>query len=261
MMTWSQKRQLSIALSLLTLVVIFTAIFFGKRHIEKPQTCFDGIKNQNEKQTDCGIVCHNICKEDEKKLTLLWTRILPARDAYWNFAFSLENTNNIMTQEMRYHARIFDESATLIKEIDGKLPILPKQTNVWIHPIPFETGKRIPSYAQVSFDKALWLYPTSEQELIHLFVRDTKIITKQNRSSISGILENKSPFVVNFVTLTCLALSKKDSVLYAQKTQENELLPYENRKVACVWPQELDQETISRVEIIPNFDLMQYKKL
>jgi hypothetical protein len=54
-------------IGLLYLVFFSLVVFFFYSVFKTKETCFDGLKNQNEEDVDCGGVCFKKCKKIETK--------------------------------------------------------------------------------------------------------------------------------------------------------------------------------------------------
>ena len=59
----------------------------------KTPTCFDGVKNQNEKGLDCGGVCTRICSGDISTPIVMWQRVFQVTPGVYSAVAYIQNPN------------------------------------------------------------------------------------------------------------------------------------------------------------------------
>ncbi len=91
------------------------------------QTCFDGIKNQNEEAIDCGGVCES-CELKTLNLISGEVKVFSAGKYKSNILVRIENpSSNYFLRNFSYEFNIFSSLGTKLASINKESSILPKE--------------------------------------------------------------------------------------------------------------------------------------
>ncbi|MEX0918841.1 MAG: hypothetical protein WDZ85_02625 [Candidatus Paceibacterota bacterium] len=119
MSTWSVKRRFNLIFSLGLVVIAVAGIYY---FFSRPApTCFDGIKNQDEKGIDCGGSCRRICSADVKPLRVLWVRPFAVTPNMHSVAALVENPNNTAgVSSLDYQLRLVNTAGETLAIKSGR---------------------------------------------------------------------------------------------------------------------------------------------
>src|SRR4051812_17152322 len=109
-MDWSTRKKLGCFGMIAVVVAIILAYFIYQNFIKTVPTCFDGIKNQNERGIDCGGVCTLVCPMDVKSIVPIWSRVFHTAGDVYSVVSYVENQNqDAGVKQIDYEVRIYDD--------------------------------------------------------------------------------------------------------------------------------------------------------
>jgi hypothetical protein len=234
MTSWSAKRRFAYGgTTLLILVILISGIFW--KVIYKTPTCFDGLKNGDEKGIDCGGACQRICTSDALSPVVLWSKIFNiSGDIYTAVAF-IENPNiNSKNPKAAYQFKIYDEDGKLLTIISGETSI-PKNKKFAV----FETGISLkngkPKSADFSFVSfSPWVKDTEKEPDINLTYSSLLKATTSPR--ITGTITNNSTVSLDQVELAVLVLDANENVVAASRSFVDNLYKKTAQDFVFTWP-------------------------
>lgn len=238
-MSWASQRQL---IYLFIAVLLFIVIAAGGFWYLKPQaSCFDGKKNQNEENTDCGGVCGS-CLGDTKEIITLWSNVFPLGDAVYEVASLIRNPNFFAgLPELKYTFKLYDDNNILIAIREGKTFMNPNEDY-----LIFETGiivgERIPKRVFIEFNNLNW--KRIEEERVQIAVSE-----KSFSNLIFPILEaritNKTFLTIDDIEAVAVLFDNQDNAIGASVTRISALLPESSQRITFTWPNQFSIEPAS----------------
>jgi hypothetical protein len=205
----------------------------------KKETCFDGIKNQNEEKVDCGGICENKCAVTEvKNIIVEETGFIPSEiSGKYDFYAKISNPNALFGgKNFDYAAEFKDNSGTLIASRNGSGFILPGERKYIVENSIEVSGT--PVAANLTIGKSDWT------EFNDYYERpDIKIVNK-NYSEISdgagfaeakGLLKNDSPFDFDSIKIQIILKDSDGNISALNSTQMKTVKAGEERDFRAVW--------------------------
>src|SRR3989344_8605923 len=121
MSSWSFRRRLLYGGSVLLVIaiIVFTTVF---SFFYKPPTCFDGARNGNEQDIDCGGSCVKLCQSDFLPPKISWggAKFEKVAEGLYNLASYITNPNtNGAAINVPYKFSLYDSRGILITESAG----------------------------------------------------------------------------------------------------------------------------------------------
>lgn len=245
--SWKTKQQLKYFWILTMLVVIVMGIFFISNKLK--ENCFDGKKNQNEEEVDCGGKC-NPCAQNLSEPIALWTRFFKEKenDNTYDLAALVENPNlNWGSENLTYSFKVFSRDNVLILEKRGKTFLNPGEQF-----IIFENGvsvkKADPYRASITIE------PINNWRYFKKPIKPDFLITKKIFDRQSSVLEieikNNSEFIIRNIYLNAALTDKNGNIFAISETKINSLNAKEKTEAFFSW-QTIFPEEPSQIEIIP----------
>ena len=128
MFSWSAKRRLlylGILFGILAVILSFPIYSW----LDRPESCFDNRKNQDELEVDCGGVCSKLCASQVADLSVLWSRALKVSDGLYDAVALVENPNaHGGVRSMSYTFTVFDSKGIILTERTGETFVNPSDT-------------------------------------------------------------------------------------------------------------------------------------
>lgn len=119
--------------------------------LQKTETCFDGIQNQDEIGIDCGGVCSLQCKGTYKDAKVAFARGVPVDLDTYNVFALLENSNtDIFFPKIPYTVKAYNKDGQLLVTASGTTALL--SANRSLIYIPKLIMKQRPSIVDVDID-------------------------------------------------------------------------------------------------------------
>jgi hypothetical protein len=247
-MSWSKNRKFTIALGVMVVVagaiVVPTFLYF----YEAP-TCFDGIKNGNEQDIDCGGSCERLCQSAFEAPNVAWTRFEQITSGLYNVATYIVNKNPAgEAVDVPYRVTLYDSKGILIIEQNGKVT-LPPHRNTLAYQGTIDTGKRVPVRALFEFTKNPDWYKKSDP-LASISIADKNYSEDEAGSSLMVTLGNNSVLPLSNITVYVILYDIDSNVLGFSKTLVDEI-PAKGTTIApFTWPVNRHGSVIS-IEVLP----------
>jgi len=241
-MQWSTSRQLLFALGALVIIGALGAgsFFF---FIYEPPSCFDGEKNQDEENIDCGGICDLLCAQPN--VSTVWARSVRVAPGVYHSVALIKNPNTTAQGTIPYEVSLFDENNILIARREGSITLLPGD----IAPL-FEanvvTGERVP--VRTFVDLGVGTFKRAPREMSP--VRVLSFNLNEESLQLSALIENQSALPVENITVSALLFSGDDLLINASQTSVPSLGGRERKELVFTW-QEQFTETLTRIDILP----------
>lgn len=251
MSSWSSRRKFfySSIFFILAITIIGSVFYFF--FYDRP-TCFDGKKNGNEQDIDCGGSCQKVCPFQSKTIEVLWSRAFEASPGVYNLASYIENPNlNTRAERVPYIFRLFDDKNLLVAEKRGYADIPPQSSFVIFEP-NISTGNRLVKVAFFEFEKnPEWIQAVNEElPESMLKVKTQKISKNQTSVKLEVEMENTSFERIENIQLTALLYDIEGNAVAISKTSIDSIGSEGVESAVFTWPS-LSSQSVSRAEIIP----------
>lgn len=251
MASWSSRRKFtysSIVILLLIVVIIVPAFYF----FYKAPTCFDGIKNGDEKGVDCGGSCVRLCQSSFLPPRIDWggAKFEKVADGIYNVAAYIVNQNvSGAAIDVPYKMTLFDDKGIVIIEKRGKVTLYPHRNSLAFEPI-VNVGKRIPAKATFEFTEApIWF--KSSDNLGGLVVIDKKYNEDEKGSSLEVVLENRTFYKYKNVLVSAVLFDLDGNVIGFSRTTIDSIDSKSGREIApFTWPVNR-KGNVTSIEVLP----------
>jgi hypothetical protein len=216
-------------------------------------TCFDKLKNGDEKGVDCGGSCAAFCKDTTIDLNVVWQRYFLVSEGNYNAMAYVENKNSdAAAVNLPYEFKLLDENNVVLDERQGVLNIGPKEI-VPIIQNNFDTGKRIPKRVDFNFlSEPKWEKQNPRQS--NLVFKDETIDDEEKRfTRIKAVVFNNSYEELSKIKLVVLIYDQNGNAIASSSTIVPKLSSNESQNIVFTWPTYFNDE-ISKFEIIPVYE-------
>lgn len=150
--SWRTTRQIVIFF-VYFLVLSLPFILFAYFMLQKSETCFDALQNQDEQGVDCGGVCSLQCKGSYKEVKVNFARGMAADVDTYNLFALLENSNNsVFFPKVPYAIKAYNKDGDLLVSASGSTSVLSANRSAIY--IPKLQMKQQPSIVDVDIDPA-----------------------------------------------------------------------------------------------------------
>ncbi|HAO64966.1 TPA: hypothetical protein DCQ44_03230 [Candidatus Taylorbacteria bacterium] len=232
---WAAKRKLVYG----TTTFVFLAVLIGVPlffFLHKTPTCFDGVKNQNEKGVDCGGICTRLCPSDISAPIVLWQRSFQASTGVYSLVAYIQNPNVLSrVDNVGYVFRLYDKDNAMITERAGRT-FLPANQSFAVFEAGVRTGTRVPVRTTFEFTEspswsqnlADYKDPTISAENINL--------TDGSSPRIDASVHNFSLNMIKTLGVIAIVYDAEDNAITASRTVVEDLKPQSSAAVTFTWP-------------------------
>ena len=247
-------KQLIIALVfLIILALIASLIYFFK----KPEpSCFDGIKNQEEEEIDCGGPCISCELVNIEPLRVLWAKAISNKNSFYDLAAEIRNPNqNYGSGNIDYEFELYDYNDNLISKHSGTTFILPNQSKYLIE-TKIESDNSIYkvniNFINIEWEKPFDYHPLefAVQQKEYYFLNDESLGTSQ----VKAILINKTNFDFEKIDIDVLLFDSLSNLIAVNDTEIRTLPVNQERDFVVTWFDEIDGQ-VSFIEIEPETNI------
>lgn len=229
----------------LAIILVYIAIFsliawFLRSTFKTKETCFDGIKNQNEEDVDCGSACSKKCEKIEAlSLTTGEVGVVESSVAgEYDFFGTVANPNNNYGSEyFAYQIKFKDENGAILGEKQGDSFVLPGDKK-YIVENNIKMNK-LPAKIEFSVSDSRWI------EAADLYEKpDLKVVNKTYNEISSGagffeakgLLKNESPFDFALIKIKIVLKDASGKIIALNGTDMRTVNSGENRDFRVFWP-------------------------
>ncbi|MDB5239180.1 MAG: hypothetical protein JWO00_515 [Candidatus Parcubacteria bacterium] len=248
MTSWSKRRRLiyaGIVIFLLIAVVGIPSFLF----FYKAPTCFDGRRNGNEQDVDCGGSCSRLCPSAFLSPAVSWTRFEEVAPHIYNVAAYVVNPNSkVRAEGTPYLVTLYDAQAVPIAEVTGTFTI-PAGRNTLAFKASVNTGIQTPARASMKFTGVpAWAYDT--KPTTGLSVTDQNYIEGSTTSSLIVTLANKGAQNLSGITVYVILQDKDKNAVGFSKTIVDSIPSQGSAIAPFTWPQGHNGKVVS-IEVLP----------
>lgn len=237
-MTPRNTKQIIISLAY---IVIFSliAFWFYTVFLKAPETCFDGIQNQNEAAIDCGGVC-GACQEKPAVLDMqvLETSLIPGGAGETDVLVKIYNPNDRYgASRFAYTMTLKDSQGNVVVTKTGESFILPRETK-YIVRTNIATGSSAMS-AEVTMSDIDWHLFSGyrEKPALNVYAKHYgPVTTGVGFGQADGTLSNESGFDFQSLTVKVVLRDASDRPLAVNMTEMRTVTAGERRDFRLIWP-------------------------
>lgn len=228
-------------------MIIVGAIYYSTFFPEP--TCFDGVRNQDERGVDCGGSCERVCQTQTPNATISWDRAFNASNDVYNLVAYIKNPNvSLEAREVPYSFKVYDKDNLLITERRGQMYIPPQPATVVFEPGVKTDGRKVSRTTFQFLDEPFWEQADIPDVNFRVSNKELSGATSSNpRLTLDITNANVNKFEdINIVSIVSNQLGE---VVQASKTVVEELgagktapaiftwrKPFPTRSVACTNP-------------------------
>jgi len=252
-MTWSSRRKLIYASSMIGIVLIVGALVV-RHYTIKPATCFDNRKNGDEKGVDCGGGCFSYCSNELAQPKVRWVRSFEvASGVYHAVAYIEHNNANAAVVSAPYTFKLYDANNTLIAEQSGSTYIGVAGRTAIVESL-IQTGNATPAITRFAFTAPLQWQKVGPQ-FAQLVINTDRYMFDNTPTTTRLVTTLQNEGRTGYIDLDTVAIlyDKNDNAITALKIVVPSLPSLSSKVVYFTWPFAL-KEKPSRVEIIPRIN-------
>jgi hypothetical protein len=240
-------------------LALFALVVFGLYYSFKPkENCFDGRKNQNEQDVDCGGICKKECnKIDAQDLIIGISDVVPAGIVgKYDFYVKVTNPNAIFgSKKFDYSVSFKDSGGNELAAKNGSSFILPGESkyviesNIDLPMLPASFDFKISNSNWVEFND---YYEKPDIQIVNKSYNE--ISGGTGFSEARGLLKNKSTFDFEAIEIQVMLKNAGGKILALNSTQMKTVRSGEERDFRVFWPNNFpgtvgDMETQPEVNV------------
>lgn len=230
-----QKRLIIIAIYL---AIVFFSSWLVYSWTKLAPTCFDGKKNQNETEIDCG----GICKACEKvyrtqDLIIKEKAFIPGSQGKYDVMARVSNPNNqVGGSSFSYEFVLKDGAGNALARKSGTSFILPVESK-YIIETDLES-EIVPREAEFSIGNVAWkeFFGYEKPELSISNQRYELISSGVGFSEAKGLLRNNSDFDFSLIKINIVLRGGSGEPVAFNKTEMRTISSGEERDFRLLWP-------------------------
>lgn len=257
MLSWSAKRKLIIIFALIILSGAPLSFYIYKK-LQRPPSCNDGIQNQNERGVDCGGICRIACFANVKsEPDIQWSRAYYVAKGTYNLVAYIQNPNvDYVSKPTKYIFRVYDDKNVLITKREGVVGI-PTSKIFPIFEPTIQTGESIPKLVTFEFvEPVVWIeYFGNKPELETVEQTLSRLDTSPK---LDAKIVNKTLNTYKDVEVVAIIYNEEGNGVLSSRTYIDKIGDKEQVNVVFTWPEPINFKP-SKIEVIPNLSLKQYK--
>jgi len=218
-------------------IVLFSSIGYGAYFfiLQGEPTCFDGRKNQNEVEIDCGGSCELCAIRNLLPIEASQIFIIEHDEALYSLVLELKNPNvTFGSPSFGYSIRFFDENNAVVSTLEKSSFIYPGEIKFIVESNirPNKPFQR----AEVLIHNVFWRQGMDFSiPKFQLRSIETEYDVENNRVFVKGIFMNQNSFPLARVTLNAL-FNLEGISNAASKTLIQSLAPSEERAFQITLP-------------------------
>lgn len=249
------KRRIKIIVGYL---ILFGAISFFLYLMFSPDaTCFDKIKNQGEKEVDCGGPC-TPCRDlgQTKDLMIQEISFAPGGNDTYDVVAKIYNPNDsIGAKNFKYTFTLKDSTGSTMASREGTSFILPSDTRYLVQLELPANGASVPKEANIEISEAQW------EKLSGIGKPQLGIYSKKfganpigNGNEVEGTVRNESGYDFKKIDITIVVRDENGRVIGINTTQRDSVRAKEEQKFNVIWPYPLEGNA-QKIEVDPQVNI------
>ena len=259
MFSWAFRRRFLYISILFLIVAIPVGLLTYFEFFNKPPSCQDGVKNQDEHGSDCGGICLVACMyEVQAYPTIQWSRGYYVSKGIYNLVAYLQNPNTeYISLPAAYVFNVYDDKNVLLATKEGTVafpttklfPIFAPTVNV---------GEKIPKRVSFEFTEPItWLEYHGEKPVLEVTERDLSLVDEA--PILEATVRNKTLHTYTNVEVVAVIYDKDGNGFASSRTFIDKIGDREDVKIRFTWPEPFTTQA-SKIEIIPKLDIQAYQQ-
>ena len=247
-MSWAQRRKATYTLSFLFIIfLIFGFIFIN--FLNKKETCFDGIKNQDELGVDCGGSCTILCRAQYTDPTVLWTRWSKVTSAgTYNVLIYIQNSNlGTGAYKAPYNLDVYDKDNILLYH-KSDYTYIPPSNNFAVFEDSINIYDKIPARIDFSFLKG-FVWQKIENEELNIVALSKVVIDEDTKPKLLVTLKNKSLKDIRNIESVAVLYDEDANAMAFSKTKIDVINKDSTEDVVFTWPEKFKNK-VYKIDII-----------
>lgn len=256
-MTPRNKKQAIIG-SVCVIIVSIVSFWVYASFLKAPETCSDGLMNQNETMIDCGGVCGGSCQEQVAALPMqiMETSFIYVDPGHSDVLVKVYNPNDAYgSSNLSYTVSLKDAQGNIVGQKTDTSFVLPKETK-YLMQVSVETRAAAVS-ADVSIDAVDWKLLSAYQEKPVLnigFKRYGPVSSGVGFGQVDGTLSNESGFDFQTIRVMVVLRDVNKKPIAINKTEMRTVIAGDRRDFRLIWPTYFAGE-VNSVEAEPEADV------
>ncbi|MFA5934700.1 MAG: hypothetical protein WC827_02345 [Candidatus Paceibacterota bacterium] len=247
-MSWAQRRKATYTLGFLVIIILIFVFIFLK-FFNKQQTCFDGIKNQNELGIDCGGQCTILCRAQYTDPTVLWTRWSKVTNAgTYNVLIYIQNSNlGIGAYKAPYSLSIYDKDNILLYS-KKDYTYIPPSNNFTIFESDININDKIPARIDFTFSTG-FIWQKIENEELNIVAISKVIVDEDIKPKLLVTLKNKSLKEIDNIESVAILYDEDANAIAFSKTKIDLITKDNTEDIVFTWPEKFEKK-IYKIDVI-----------
>ncbi len=213
-------------------------------------TCFDGIKNQDETEIDCGGVCEPCELVYAQDIETLWTKAIPTQDNHYDLVALIKNPNpNYGSGNIPYSFKLYDNIGQLIDSYPGETYLLPHQEK-YLTKLKVLSPIKV-SEIKIKFGEITWKKPLKEKTTgLYVKEKEYRVLSEEETgySRASAILVNDTDYGFDKVSIDVFLFNSIGDLAAVNNYQVESFFSGQKRDFITNWFYPI-RDKISRVEM------------
>ncbi len=233
-----QKNKKRIIIILVYFLLFFLFCWFLYSVIRPDTTCFDGKKNQNEEEADCGGKCKPCIKEiSAQEIEIQEKAFVYGGLGKFDVLLKFFNPNNRFgSSSFEYEITLKGTSGEILGKRSGKSFILPRDSKYAI-----ENGFEIqsePSIAEVLIKNTQWAeFENYEKPQLNIYEKRYDIVSGGvGFGQAYGLLRNESAFDFESVNVDVILRDSSGIPIALNSTEMRDIGSGDQRDFKLLWP-------------------------
>lgn len=255
----ARKQLIIISISILILGLIIGGFYF--LYFRAAPTCFDKIKNQGERDVDCGGPCASC-----ERLTIRPPQVFPAQAlALKNNAYDLvarikNNNPNFGLAELDYNFKFYDAAGKLLGEKKNKTFLLPgKEKYIIEGNVAASAPIAKTELVLGNIAAGAWRQLDNNFALPNLFIQNMQFSLLENQTAAaqaSGEIKNDSNFDFDNVEAAVVLMDADGNIIGVNRTEARTILAGEARYFSVSWFNDLPR-VVAKFEMTAETNLLE----
>lgn len=214
---------------------------FGKIFTPKA-SCFDNIKNQDEKDVDCEGVCANICPlvipPEVKKIEVDWVKAVASDANTYDLVAKIKNINKLWgLKKYEYQFVAKDNFGKTIFSQSGASYLLPDDFDyVILLSVKIES---VPKNIEFNIFNEDWVNVSDEYNIssLSLLINSQQFNLRDESGipSASGILINNTAYDFDRIDISVAVFGNENNLLGVNTSNQDTMFSKEERALRIVW--------------------------
>jgi hypothetical protein len=242
-------------------LILFGIIYFVVYLVKTPDaTCTDKIKNQGEKEIDCGGPCPP-CKEAifAKNMFVQEIAFAPGGSGTYDLVAKISNPNDTVgAKNFRYVFTLKNSFGEIIAKNEGTSFILPADTRYVVQLMTKTVNEEVPTSVDISISDVQWeILSGIGKPQIGVYDKNFGSLIAGVGSEAEGIVRNESTLDLKTVDVVIVLRDSGGKIVGINTTQKEFIRAKEQQKFKVTWPYQLGAD-VQKIEVDSQSNVFDY---